>query len=223
MRPDLRPLRNLSCALCLLASAPLAALAQSGEAGSLPERFQIEGSVLVYDTENVPQGVSASISNEDVDVLHAILQDNSGISTLRLNSDGGSTWASRQLADIVVDFGLDTEVDGVCASSCARVFLAGKSRSMTRGSRIGFHQFWWSATAIREYYERDAAAEGWNDPFEFTSWVYQDTQFEIHEQLLFMVRRGVDPVFAIETLNTRPQDVWYPYRPRLLAAGVLTR
>lgn len=186
------------------------------------DRFEIAGDVLIYDTENVAEDVKSSITREDIDVLKRILQENGQITLLRLNSDGGSTWVSRQIGDIVVDFDLDTQVDGVCASSCVRILLAGTKRTMTRGSRVGFHQFWWSAPSIRDYYERDAEEEGWDDPFEFTSWVYQDTQFEIHEHLMFMVRRGVDAVFAIETLQTRPHDVWYPYRARLLAVGVLT-
>ena len=45
---------------------------------------------------------------------------------------------------------------------------------------------------------------------------------EIHEQLIYMVNRGVEPVFAIETLKTTADGMWYPYRIRLLAAGVLT-
>lgn len=218
---DTRTALGICAALFWAAIAPVAASADDAETPTY-ERFTIDGNVLIYDTENVDEGVRDSISSDDIDVLQSILQENDQITLLRLNSDGGSTWASRHLGDIVVDFGLDTQVDGVCASSCARIFLAGTNRSMTRGSRVGFHQFWWSAPAIRDYYERDAEEEGWDDPFEFTSWVYQDTQFEIHEHLLFMVRRGVDPVFAIETMRTRPHDVWYPYRVRLLAAGVLT-
>ena len=185
-------------------------------------RMQVTGEVLLYDTENVGEDDPSRIVNADVDVLLDVLQNNPDVTVVELNSTGGSNWASRQMADIIIDFGLDTVVNGVCSSSCVRILLAGESRSMRRGGRVGFHQFWWSPSSMQSYYENDGEDEGWDDPFQFAAWVYSDAQFEIHEHLLFMTKRGVDADFAIETLKTRPHDMWFPYRIRQLAAGVLT-
>ncbi|MEM6483256.1 MAG: hypothetical protein AAF922_04245 [Pseudomonadota bacterium] len=185
-------------------------------------KFTLDGNRLIYDTVNVPEDVVDDIEDEDVTVLRALLQTNPGIEVLELNSEGGSLWASHDIADIVIDFEIATHVNGECSSSCPRIFLAGFVRTMSRGSRIGFHQTGWSPRNVRSYYESEAEYEGWADPFEYGSWIYQDTQAEMHESLLYMVRRGVDPLFAIETLKSPPGSMWYPYRARLLAAGVLT-
>lgn len=197
------------------------ALALPAWAEELP-RFRIEGDRLIYDTENVGADEIDSILSDDAEALFDLLEGRDDVAVLELNSTGGSLWAARRIADMVIDLELDTHVNGECASTCTRIFLGGAKRTMGRGSRIGFHQSWWRPGSIRSYYESEAEDEGWTDPFEFASWMYSDTQSEVHEQLLYMVRRGVDGVFAIETLKTSPDDMWYPYRARLLAAGVLT-
>lgn len=199
----------------------LALLAQGAAAQDHP-KFRVDGDRLIYDTENVPEGVSDSIESEDVDVILTLLRANGGIRVLELNSTGGSLWASRKISDIVIDFELDTHVNGECSSNCTRLLLAGVNRTMSRGSRIGFHQSWWSPESIEGYFAREAESEGWDTPWDFASWIYADTQAEVHELLTYMVRRGVDGAFAIETLKTPSGDIWHPYRARLRAANVLT-
>lgn len=162
------------------------------------------------------------IEEEHADAFVELLRQSDGVRVVELNSGGGSLWAAQRMSDAIVDFALDTHVHGECASSCALIFLGGETRTMSRGSRIGFHQNWWAASDIEDYYEESAEHEGWATPFEFAAWMYNDTQREAYEQLVFMVRRGVDPLFAIETLKTPSEGMWYPYRIRLLAAGVLT-
>lgn len=185
-------------------------------------KIRVEGDRLIYDTVNAPEGESTDIESEDVDVLVGLIQKHPELKVVELNSDGGSVWSAARIADAVIDAELDTHVNGECKSSCTRIFLGGAKRTMSRGSRIGFHQVWWSAPAMQSYYERNAEAEGWDTPFEFAAWMYRDTQTEIHENLIYMVRRKVDPVFAIETLKYSPDEFWYPRRPYMLAAGVLT-
>ncbi|MEP4196636.1 MAG: hypothetical protein ABJL99_13485 [Aliishimia sp.] len=186
-------------------------------------KFRVDGARLIYDTENAPEGVGAEIEVEDADALREILRAHPDISVLELNSGGGSLWASMKMSDIVIDFELDTHVHGDCSSTCARLFVAETTRTMSRGSRIGFHQSWWTADSIQEYYDGNTEEERWDTPFEFASWMYGDTQGEVHKALLYLVRRGVDPLFAIETLKEPSSGMWYPYRIRLLAAGVLTQ
>ena len=184
------------------------------------DRFFVEGDTLVYDTEATPREMDREIGNDDVDAITAILRATPGIAVLRLNSVGGSVWAGTEIARIVQDFGLDTVVDGECSSACVTVFLAGQKRSMTRGSKIGFHQRSWDATSVQDFYDRWQEDEGWTTPFDFGSWIYTDTQTEIHEELTHLVARGVDPLFAIETKRER-SDTWFPTRAELEAAGVL--
>lgn len=212
--------RALACLLLVLTPfvAPSLAAAQDHAA-----KFRVEGDRVIYDTFDVPDGLDDDLESGDAEGLREILNAHPDVTTLELNSGGGSLWAARKMSDIVIDYGLNTHVNGDCSSSCVRVFLAGAERSMGRGSRIGFHINSWSAGNVENYYDNQAEKEGWNDPFEFASWMYEDTQKETHEGLLYMVDRGVDPLFAIQTMQASAGDMWYPYRIKLRAAGVLTR
>lgn len=184
-------------------------------------KLYVDGETLVYDTTNGHDGHS-DIEREDVEVLRALLQAHPEVSVLQLTSSGGSVWAAQIISDIVIDFGLDTRVDGDCDSSCVTIFLAGKNRTMTGGSRLGFHQVQWSADNIQEYYEREANDFGWTTPWEFAEWMYLDTQQEVYRTLNYMVSRGVDPAFAIQSIRKPDGSMWRPYRAVLRAAGVLT-
>ncbi len=203
--------------LTLMATALLGAAAIAA-----PSKLRIDGERLIYDTNNVGEGEETGIIWDDIAPLLALLKDNPQVTTLELNSGGGYFNASSELARRLIDFDLHTYVNGECASMCVRVFLAGTKRTLARGSLIGFHQLGWDPQSIKEYYDANAANEGWGDPFEFASWNYTDTQTEVHERLSYMIARGVDPVFAIESLQYTSGEMWYPERAELLTAGVLT-
>ena len=189
--------------------------------GAARERFSIDGDTLIFDTETGDD--TQGIRGDDVDRLIALLRANEAVTTVRLHSTGGGYFAAFDMADVIIDFELDTEIVDECASACAYVFLGGKRRIMWRGARLGFHRTFWSAENVQTYYEDRREARGWATPFDFASWNYEDTQLEVYERLSFMVERGVAPGFAIETLRADSADMWYPYRLRLLAAGVLTQ
>ncbi|GHF36476.1 hypothetical protein [Seohaeicola zhoushanensis] len=208
-------MRSLLTVLALLVAAPLLAQPSGG-------KFRLDGATLVYDTEAPGPEESGGIVSEDVAVLLQLLRANPGITTLRLNSSGGEVYAAAQIKDIVIDFELDTEVHGDCDSSCVTILLGGTKRAMSRGSRIGFHQVYWSAENIASYYETEREMQGWNTPFDFASWMYLDTQAEVYANLRFLISRGVDPAFAIETIRDPQSEVWRPSRAELLAGGVLT-
>lgn len=207
---------RLMTALVFLALAPAAA-AKEG----LPQKFSLQGQTLVYDTETDVEGEPAEITDEDIGRLRKILEKHPEISEMQLNSIGGSVYAGAEIAGLVLEYGLDTSIDGECISACVDVFLAGNRRRMTIGSRIGFHQRSWPAPAVHKYYRSERKEQRWATPFEFGSWIYEDTQREIYDLLSYMVARGVDPGFAIETQRTGPGGEWYPSRLRLIAAGVL--
>lgn len=207
-------LRSLMMATSVLLAGQVSA---SGHADA-PSKFDVQGSTLIYDTED---RVNSEIESEDVDLLLNVLRDNEGITVLELNSTGGSVWAGREMARIVVDFGLDTIVNGECSSSCVRIFLAGNNRQMTLGSKIGFHQPRWSAASMESYYEKWREDDGWDTPFEFAEWVFDDTQREFHEDLAYMIDRGVSAEFAVRSKGIPNDDNWFPTRVELTLAGVL--
>ena len=203
--------------ICLV--LPGLALAQS-EMEAASGKFRIEGATLHYDTSASRDPASREIESEDIEEMLGHLRDNADVTELWLNSTGGSVWAGQELARLVMDFELDTRVSGECSSSCVTVFLGGASRVLERGGKLGFHQRSWSAQAMQSYYKAWSGDEDWETPFDFASWVYEDTQGEIHKELVFMMSRGVDPAFAIETKRTRGA-IWFPPRVDLAAAGVL--
>ena len=202
--------------VCALAAAPVAAESLSASKAKGP--FRVSGTVLLYDTTTDDGEIEAG----DTDRLLTVLRANPGVTTIELHSTGGDYFEAFDLARAIADFGLSTHVAGSCESSCAIAFLGGTKRSLARGGRIGFHQTTWSAESAQSYYEDWAEDERWRTPFDMVSWTYEDTQTEIYDRLVFMIGRGVDPRFAIETLRQPAGGIWYPGRDELLAAGYLT-
>jgi hypothetical protein len=62
---------------------------------------------------------------------------------------------------------------------------------------------------------------GWDDEFDFAEWAYSDAVNDVVVELRFMLERGVDPGFAIRTLDAIPDGMWFPSRTEMEAAGVL--
>ena len=213
----------MTLVLCTLASSVAAqkyASASAYEGTDAASKFDLQGGTLIYNSDNATGDAYPEIDNDDVDVLRSILRENSNISTLQLTSGGGFISAGKDMARIVQDYGLDTRVEEECNSSCVTIFLAGMRRTLTPGSRIGFHQTSWNAEGTQGYYKDWRETSGWRTPFDFAAWLYQDTQHETATELAYMLSRGVDPDFAIETKMHRPV-MWFPTRAELVAAGVL--
>ena len=102
--------------------------------------FTVEANVLYYDTENSDSTDEIEYGHEEQ--LLSRLKNNSEIDTLVLNSSGGLVGAAQDMADLVIDAGLNTHVEFVCASACVTIFLAGKTRTLALGGKIGFHKGW---------------------------------------------------------------------------------
>ncbi|MEM8538463.1 MAG: hypothetical protein AAGF56_11465 [Pseudomonadota bacterium] len=209
-------------AICLLTTSVAHAQKYAEPSGASSSKFSVQGATLIYNSNDVGSDAYPEIDGPDVDELRAHLRRNSNINTLQLTSTGGLVWAGDEMARIVLDYGLNTRVVDECSSSCVMIFLAGEDRVLTSGSKIGFHQNSWSSGGAQSYFKDWRDAEGWRNPFDFASWLYQDTQHETAAQLEFMVSRGVDPSFAIETKKYRPV-MWFPTRQELRNAGVINR
>ena len=190
-------------------------------ATSQASKFELNGSTLIYDTSSASNEQEQEITWEDVDELEALLKSEPSIREIELNSAGGDIEAAFYMADLIIDFELDTNVNGTCESACTLVLLAGEKRTVERGSWVGFHQSYWDAPYIQDYFEREKDSEGWSNAFEFASWMYEDTQREVLRNLQYFVERGVDAGFAIKTMKATSDDMWYPRRKELEAAGVI--
>ena len=189
---------------------------------SANDKLYVEGNTLYYNSDLAADDMNAEINWDDVDTIQEILLDNEEITTIQLNSSGGLLTAAQYISDLVIDFDLDTYVSGECSSGCVDIFLAGNKRVLERGSWLGFHKSSWDAGNIESYYELNKEEEGWNNVFEFSSWLYEDTQSDILKQMKYMLERGVEADFIIQTLQADSEGMWYPRRKQLEAAGVLT-
>ena len=190
-------------------------------ATSQASKFELNGSTLIYDTSSASNEQEQEITWEDVDELDALLKSERSIKEIELNSVGGDVEAAFYMADLIIDYELDTNVNGTCESACTLMLLAGERRTVERGSWVGFHQSYWDAPFIQNYFERNKESKGWSNAFEFASWMYEDTQREVLRNLQYFVERGVDAGFAIKTMKATSDDMWYPRRKELEAAGVI--
>lgn len=188
---------------------------------ALADKFSINGDVLTYDTSLAQKEEDQEINWADAEELESLLRKNSDVKVIHLESYGGLTAAAMHIADVVIDYELNTFVDGECSSSCVTIFLAGEKRTLARGSWLGFHKTSWDSDSMKDYYESEKDSEEWDSPFEFTEWVFDDTQEQILKDFEYMLERGVTPSFAIKTLRADSDDMWYPRRKELVAAGVV--
>lgn len=186
-------------------------------------RFAVNGDRLIYDTTVSSEDENAEIHGNDITDLRDMLRANPDVRVLELKSTGGGHYPSMDMAALVIDFGLDTHVEDFCESACVTVFLAGKTRTMALGGRLGFHQLSWNADAVQEYYDNNHERRGWQTPFDFAEWMYKDTQTETYNRLSYMVSRGVQAEFAIQSIRKPDTSMWFPYRAVLMGAGVLTQ
>ena len=184
------------------------------------DKFTIDQSKLIYDTENIEDWENAEINQDDPDIFFQLLSENPQITTVQLNSAGGLQADAYEISDLIIDFDLDTHVNGVCHSSCTILFLAGNKRTVERGSTLGFHQLHWPAESQRVYYEYYLGTD-WNDEFEYAEWLYNDAQATILLDMEYLLERGVESSFAIKTLQADPNDMWIPRRKELINAGVI--
>ena len=148
-------------------------------ATSQASKFELNGSTLIYDTSSASNEQEQEITWEDVDELDALLKSEQSIKEIELNSAGGDVEAAFYMADLIIDYELDTNVKGTCESACTLMLLAGERRTVERGSWVGFHQSYWDAPYIQGYFERNKDSKGWSNAFEFASWMYEDTQLSL--------------------------------------------
>ena len=189
------------------------------------EKFKVDGEVLHYNTELAVEEINRNIMDEDVEALLKTLKDNPNIKTINLTSWGGYISAAVEMADIIIDFELDTHVKEICFSACPLLLIGGEKRTLERGSKIGFHRSYWSSDSMRDFYEDKETRENyeWDNEFDFASWVYDESQEDIYSQFKYYLERGVSPSFVIETMRARSEDGWYPRRKELLEAYIITQ
>jgi len=112
---------------------------------------------------------------------------------------GGRIFEAQKIASIVTSRGLNTYVEGSCASACTLILLAGVDRAATPNAQIGFHQ-----------------------P-DFPGLDEESRRSIISENRHLYLRAGVNADFIDRALSAKPDEMWYPTTQELMAAGVLNR
>jgi len=188
-------------------------------------KFKIDDNILYYNTNLAVDESNQEINWDDVDYFQKVLKENPNIKIVYLTSWGGYIDAAVEMADIIIDYELDTHVQEICFSACPLLLIGGDTRTLEKGSKIGFHRTYWSSDGMKTYYEDEELKEiyEWKNEFDFSSWAYDDSQEEIYQQFKYYLERGVDPEFVIETMKARSDDGWYPRRTELLSAKILTK
>jgi ATP-dependent protease ClpP protease subunit len=143
--------------------------------------------------------LAGGINDGIAEQLDAALQVAPAVTTVVLSSNGGWVSEAESLANVIRKRGLNTYVEGHCASACTIVFLAGKEREAAASAKIGFHS------------GRVFGSMG----------IFYD---EKNDQLRVLYQNaGLPDAFVRQAINTPSQKMWYPTHEDLRSAGVLTR
>ena len=183
-------------------------------------KFIVEGNTLFYNTEN-PNLVDDYVTYSDASSFRTLLVENPEISVIDLNSFGGLIEAGLEISRIIADFDVDTKVSGECSSACVLIFLAGRNRQLNVGGLLGFHRPNWTAGSMQKHYDEYKAEEGWGNTFDFSNWLMEDTYFVAGQMFKVYADAGIDINFVASTLSIKNDQMWYPSRRELAAAGLL--
>lgn len=156
--------------------------------------------VPIIDVLPTPDGRSlllrGSLGGGSAARVKAALAETPAVQWVRLDSPGGRLLEAEAIAAEVKRLGLDTHVEGHCASACTLVLLAGRTRTAAPEAQIGFHRPQFAGVDAQELGDTPALLGAYRGA-------------------------GLGEGF-IERVRRTPSDrVWYPGRAELLANRVL--
>ncbi|MEK8034938.1 hypothetical protein AACH06_29330 [Ideonella sp. DXS29W] len=126
------------------------------------------------------------------------LHHHAGIRTVRLESAGGRLFEAEGIAADVRRLGLDTHAEGLCASACTMVLLAGRQRTASPAARIGFHR---------------PSFAGVDD----------DRSVDADVLMRYYRNAGIARAFIDKVRATPSRSMWFPSRQELERHRVLTQ
>jgi hypothetical protein len=183
----------------------------------------VAGNTLIFDTSALSSDAdSNAILRSDANLFGDLIMNNPSVDTIIVSGDGGDLYASYEMARTIMKFDLNVVARGDCESGCAIVFLSGKTRTLEKGARLGFHRSSTEADNHREHYTLLKDKMGWKDEFAYARWTYEDGQIIARDFIEYLIQRGVSVDFALRTLMHSGDDMWYPSTQELAEAGVIT-
>ena len=115
-----------------------------------------------------------------------------------LDSEGGQIYEGRGLARLIRENRLETFSLGNCLSSCTTAFVAGTTRTLGKGARLGFHQ-----------YKTYSAIPSIN------------IDNEQAKDIAIFTNQGVSAEFIEKIFIQPPEGMWWPEIDELVDAGVV--
>lgn len=187
------------------------------------DRLHVSGNVLHFDMgyRGSDQEYSRELEQTDVLPFLDILFENPVIDTVSVSGPGGYGPASEKIIEKILSLGLNTTAFGDCISACANIFLAGQSRALLPGARLGFHRPYIIKEEELAYFEAHRERMGWREEFDYVPWIYDIGLTDMVEAFSYMSSRGVSVDFISRAYSIDSFSVWYPDYNMLIAEGVL--
>ncbi len=136
---------RISALIFLIALTPSVIFAEIENLTATQSRINLQGERIIFNGSINSESDYDGLDFPDVENIHRLLQSNPNIKTLEINSEWGVTDAALDLAAIIIDYDLNTNVVNKCEGVCTLVFIAGKSRTLDVTSRkvvwLFFEQF----------------------------------------------------------------------------------
>ena len=197
----------------------------SPASGFADGRYTIVGDTLTLDMRVEEPGYEFDGALDEYDETEVIsyLFDHPKINTLRVTGPGGSMHTASAIAEYLIRHDINTEAVGECDSACAHIFLGGKTRTLARGAKLGFHRPHLVKEREQKFYEENHIKKGWKDRFDYGIDTYDLAMLHMVKGIEYMLSRGVDIDFILKKYTTSSYDIWYPSKEELLEAGVLTK
>ncbi|WP_338721323.1 hypothetical protein [Devosia sp. XK-2] len=158
-----------------------------------PLRIELGAGGILRLTGTIDPGAAKRFEQE-------IAQRGEYVSTVLLDSPGGSVNDALDIAGLVLEKGLDTLVpDGaLCASSCPIIFASGDMRRAGREAAIGVHQIYAAALGASSV-----------DALSVAGVAMADAQTATAEITRYLGKTGVDPALWLHALETPPDRLYY--------------
>jgi len=207
---------QIACAFIALIMFPFPSIAE--------ERWQVLGAELVF-SMNIPYPDdlnSDELIARDATEFDLFVMENPQIEVIVVSGDGGYGPSGVKISETILEFGFDTLAFGECLSACARIFLAGSSRTLSERASLGFHRPYVIGEEERAYYNAHRQSRRWENEFDYVEFIYDVGLTDMLETIDFMTSRGVTFEFIRQAYSVGSFQMWQPAPEVLLRHGVIT-
>lgn len=184
-------------------------------------RFYVAGDRIVFQGA-VPREDNDSIDMPDAIEFRELARQYPEIRLIEIDSLGGYVPGALAFAHLISDLGFDTTVSASCESACTYLFMAGRTRTLEAGGKLGFHGLWWGRESIKEFYSDSREENGWLDEMAFASWAYEEGMRDQRLVIDFALRHQISIEFILRASEVYAGSMWYPTRAEMLEANVIS-